>query len=602
MLICLQSVPAILVPILLWFQKLSHPLIEIRPQTRRNRAMYNSTDSFNQVSTNGTQNGIKPTELQAADTDDNRSLSLALPESRDTETELPQRLAIVPQVANKQQDVLDDEQAELETQAKELLHQADAYMMQSEIELAIAHYRRALQFAPHLVDAHQGLAEALSQQGDLEEAAIHYQKAIDLLPLPIATTSTEETIFTAAPVPEPASEPTIDRLPWYEQAAFYLQQGKALCDRQQWQDTIAACEQAAKLLAPQTAMAFRLLGRALQAEKQLAAAEQSYSKSLAIEPELAETHARMGSVVVEQQRLTEAVDFFQQAIALDSKFTGAYLKLGEIWRQLGDLVQAADCLYRAYQLEPGWVTTKEHLQLGNLLMSQGRLEQASWCYHQVIELAPNHPNGYYNLAIALGKQHNWSEAVRYHQQAIERQPENLHLHAALGQALSRLNRWQEAIACYQRITELMPEYPQLQDALVQMERCQRALMAESYGKMAANCVSQQHWEAAINCYQQAIDRNPQNAEFQVGLAQAFIALMRWDDAVACYQKAIALEPTESNYRVALAEVLVKLGRFEEATQCYRQVVLNPTEVCATEASVVSEATTPANLDLAYTVL
>ncbi|WP_088888796.1 tetratricopeptide repeat protein [Leptolyngbya ohadii] len=590
--------------------------------------MQDSTYPHNQASPNGThtsgsQNGI--------------SFELSL------EAEPPARLETVPPLVKRQPDFSDEEQAERAMQAKELLRQADVYLMQGKVEPAIAHYRRALEFDSNLVDAHQGLAEALTHQGHLEEAAAHYQKAIDLLPSPLllspqlttaeqsagnssgfgaalasAPASAPGSKFDFEPNSEPDTEilmaesplaspndptpvPTIDQLPWYEQAAFYLQQGAAFCDRQQWQDTISACERAVKLLAPQMGLTFRLLGRAWQAKKQLDEAEQSYCRSLAIDPAVAETYARLGSVYAEQGQFSEAVDLFQQAIERDPNFAGAYLKLGEVWQQLGDREQAADCLYRAYRLQPGWKTAKEHLQLGNLLMVQGKYAQAEACYRQAIELMPQSPDAYHNLAVLLGKQQRWQEAIESHQQAIERQPKNPRLYAALGQTLMRLNRWQEAIDCYQKVTQLMPEYPQLQNALAQIEQCQRSMMAESYGRMAKKLADDQQWQEAMDCYRQAIDRNSQNVELKVGLAQAFSALMQWQDAAVCYEEAIALQASQGGDRseelqakhyLALADVLVKLGRFEEATQHYRQVILNPSlnssKISAQTNSVIPE--------------
>ncbi|MBD2088995.1 tetratricopeptide repeat protein [Microcoleus sp. FACHB-1515] len=526
-----------------------------------------------------------PTTLQLAEPPPDRA---ALPEGyRSIAAESPPRLAIVPHLAAAKTAA---DPAELQAQAQELLHQADTYLLQGQVEVAIAHYRRALQFDVHLVDAHQGLAEALTQQGDLDAAAHHYQTAIDLLPLPALAPPN------LVPTAEPTAEPAVEQLPWYEQAAFYLQQAKALCDRQQWQETIAACEQAAKLLTPQTALTYRLMGRALQAEKQFEAAERYYSQSLAIEADLAETYARLGSVYVEQNRLTEAATFLEQAIELDPEFAGAFLKLAEVWKQLGDLVQAADCFYRAYRLEPSWATAKEFLQLGNQMIKQNKLEQAIDCYQQAIALAPSSPNGYYNLAIAMGKQHNWSAAIRLYRQAIERQPQNFRFHAALGQALMKLNRWSDAIACYQRICDLLPDPQQLQTALVQMERCQRALMAQSYGKMAQKLATSRQWQAAIDCYRQAIDRDSETAEFQVGLAQALAALAQWEEAATCYQAAIALQPAQAEHRIALAEVFIKLGRFEKAARCYHQAVADPAKRAA---EPIPAAPT---VDRAYTVL
>jgi tetratricopeptide (TPR) repeat protein len=464
----------------------------------------------------------------------------------------------------------------LEMQAWELLHQGDRYLMQDQLEAAIAHYRRAVQFAPDLVDAHQGLAEALSQQGNLAEATVHYQKALELTPLPtpeaIAAASQTQPKPQLPATTEPENRDALEQLPWYEKVAFHLQQGKVLCSQENWKAAIESFQQAIQLMEPHSATAYRLLGKALQAEQRLQEAEHSYRKSLALQPEMAETHARMASVYAEQNRLKDAVRFYEQAIAREPKFAGAYLKLSEVWQQLNDEVRSTEYLYQAAQLEPDWITHKEHIRLGKSLVQQGKLEQGMWCYRQAIELQEKDAEAYGCLADTWMLQDKWQEAVQDYRRAIQRDAAAPHYFDGLGQALMKLERWQEAIACYQRMTGLKLDYVQHQAALNQMERCQQTLVAESYFRMAMDLQRQQNWQEAVNCYRQAIARNGDRGKYHACLGQVLMKLGEWQEGVSCYEAALRSEPQNLQYHKGLADGLMRLGRFEEAAQFYRRLV------------------------------
>jgi tetratricopeptide (TPR) repeat protein len=461
------------------------------------------------------------------------------------------------------------------------LRQGNALFQSGKTEEAIAAYHQALQFNAESVEVYQHLAQSLSQQGNLAEAASYYRKAIEL-----TSEEVRQRVMPAAAVEEPQAE---DPLPWYEEAAFYLQQGKAHYQRQDWDAAIAACEQAVQLLGPKSAEAFHILGQALQEKGQFERAKQSYQQALNLQPQAAEFYAHMASVHAQQQQLQDAIGYYQKAIELNPNYAAAYWEMGEVWRKLGNRDQASDAWYRALQLEPSWANAKEHWRLGTALTEQNKFAQAIHCYEQAVHLDPNFAEAYHNLGVVLGKQGKWQEALQYHRRAATLKPNNPQFWAGQGRTLIALENWNEAIACYQKVTGLnlnnSQGYTVFQHALAQIEQCQKALVAQSYYNMAEKLTQHQQWQEATTCYQQAIQRYPNQAQYYASLGKALAALDRWAESIEAYQKAMELAPEQTEYTLAFGDVLIrreqlqKHRRLQAASSTDNQVEpLIPTEV------------------------
>ncbi len=418
---------------------------------------------------------------------------------------------------------------------------------------AVTAYRQALALGES-ADLYQHLAQALSQQGDLVEAAACYRKAIELSGLSEAAPETEPSLEETEAEPEP--EP----LPWFEEAAFQLQQGQAHLNRKNWQAAASACEQAVQIMSPKTSEAYSTLAMALQAQGDLDAAKSYFSQALQLQPKTAELHAQLGSVYAEQKQFAEAMNSYRRAIAINPRFARVYWEMGELWKQMGDRNQATDCWYRAFQLEPTWGTAREHWRLGTALAEQNKLEQAGQSYQQAIRLDPKFAEAYHNLGVILGKQGQWQQALSQHQQAAALNPENPQFWAGVGRAMVAQEAWEEAIVAYQKVTRLNLDGAQsqamFQHAVGQLEQCQRAMVAQSYGQMAASLVQQQQWQEAVNCYRQAIERYPSGKQY-AGLGKALAGLEQWQEAIAAYQQAMELSPDNQDYYLAFGELLIQ---------------------------------------------
>ena len=83
---------------------------------------------------------------------------------------------------------------------------------------------------------------------------------------------------------------------------------------------------------------------------------------------------------------------------------------------------------------------------------------------------------------------------------------------------------------------------------------------------------------ALERYQAAVQKNPQDAESLSNLGQVLVRLNRTPEAIAYFDRAVAILPNRWAYQFNLARALGLLGRTDEAiagyrrAQCFKRVV------------------------------
>lgn len=78
------------------------------------------------------------------------------------------------------------------------------------------------------------------------------------------------------------------------------------------------------------------------------------------------------------------------------------------------------------------------------------------------------------------------------------------------------------------------------------------------------------YASAVTHFQEAVAKNPSDAESWSNLGQVLVRLKRAPEAVPCFERAIALLPSRWTYRFNLARALGQLGRLDESIAAYRE--------------------------------
>jgi len=228
-----------------------------------------------------------------------------------------------------------------------------AYFQSRKFPLAIDHLKRALLQNPDDLEATQILALSFYSSGDFVQAVPLLEKLGPRLPrsnadgpylLGVCYIMTERLddarrafaqLFSVAP----------------ESAMAYLMLGKILV-RQQLEDRAVPQLEKALQIDPGLPMAHFLLGEIDLYKENPQVAVVEFQKELAVNPTVWLVYWRLGDAYFHMDKLDEAENVLKQSIWLNDSSSGAFILLGQIALKKNDASLAAGFLERALKLDP----------------------------------------------------------------------------------------------------------------------------------------------------------------------------------------------------------------------------------------------------------
>lgn len=120
----------------------------------------------------------------------------------------------------------------------------------------------------------------------------------------------------------------------------------------------------------------------------LARAEASFRKALALNPKNADALCNLGTILAMRGHVKQAIELYREALESDPDHFEAHYSLGAQLINLGRAEEAISCLEEAVQLRPEDVPSR--FFLGMALQGQAKFEQAVTHYTQVLEVDPDH--------------------------------------------------------------------------------------------------------------------------------------------------------------------------------------------------------------------
>jgi tetratricopeptide (TPR) repeat protein len=282
-----------------------------------------------------------------------------------------------------------------------------------EVSEAEEQYRKACELWPTYGTAHYALALSHQKSGHSAEASrdmAAYQK------------------YKADGDPQP-EDPMLDAVRALDNSALaHLMKGVDLENAGHVDQAIAEHEEAVRKdqkLAQANANLISLYARSGQPEK----AERAYRATVAINPNLPQSHYDYGVFMVSRDRFPEAEAAFRKALESSPNYAEAHSNLGAMLERKGKFDDAAREYQRAIENKPNF--RQAHYQLGHLLLMQKKTAGAIDQLSQTLTPAPppddsDTPRFMYTLGIAYAEAGDFGNAGRYLQQAGQRA-------AALGQ-------------------------------------------------------------------------------------------------------------------------------------------------------------------------
>lgn len=332
---------------------------------------------------------------------------------------------------------------------------------------AVARFERALAADGEHVGALRNYARLLARQGKVAEAMARYRKAI--------ATAEDHRLHMdfAALLDEQGRRDeamahylrAVELAP--SSAGAHLLLGKALLARGEYQQAAAVLGTARQCNAD-LAEAHALLGAAEQRLGLLDRAIGHYAKALRLGGDNPDTRERLAYALLVQNKLPEAIVEFRRVIAADASRDAAHNNLAAALARAGQIDEAIVHFAEAVRIRPSHL---RHYNLGTLLLRRGRDREAVVHFQRALALKPGWPDAMEWLAWTLAtadeaRLRNGAEAVRLARRACE------------------LTGWKRAGAL-DALAAAEAEVGQFAAATATAERARRAALAAGKRSLAA---------------------------------------------------------------------------------------------------------------------
>jgi tetratricopeptide (TPR) repeat protein len=308
----------------------------------------------------------------------------------------------------------------------------------------------------------------------------------------------------------------------YDELSFVLARGRALAD----QAGGAAAPQAQELAAYEAKMLFH-------EEKKDEAERLLHSLVDAGYPDPA-VHYLHGLILIGRGAREEAEARLARAAELEPSFPLYWFRLAENRHFLGR--DPREALERAFALDPqdAWINNLK----GQLLMEEGKPGEALEHFRTALAKAPAEPDLVVNTAAALLALDRAEEAVQTATAGFAAAGEQAALYTARGNARVRLRDFAAAEEDYEKALDLEPDNPdylangaacclELDMVLRAEELLDRLLEvapnAAAYNLVGNLAVVQQDHLRAELAYQEALSKDPGNAEVTLNLVSLYLA-------------------------------------------------------------------------------
>ena len=288
--------------------------------------------------------------------------------------------------------------------AEEHYQLGDTFLKESQLEEAIACYRRSIEIEPAYAQAYFRLGEILQTRGRNIEAIACFRQAVRY------DNST---------------------------ASYHHRLGQILVQEQKLTEAISYYQKAIQI-EPERWETHHQLGEVFSKLERWQEAAIAYNQSIKFNPEFSWSYNNLGYVLLKLEKWSEACNALHHAIKLNPEFSWSYYNLGEAYQNLQQWDKAIVSYQAAAKIKPDLPSVQQ--KLGYVLTQRANLDldKAFKSYLLAIRQNPADINNYHQ-ALAIKKN-------------------NPELYVGLGNALAGTEQLDEAIVAYQMALQIQPKY------------------------------------------------------------------------------------------------------------------------------------------------
>ncbi len=230
----------------------------------------------------------------------------------------------------------------------------------------------------------------------------------------------------------------------------------------------------------------------------------------------------IGACRFERNDMQGAKDAFLKTIKCDPDFGEAYQNLSQVYlkekkiRRAKKVYRKLIVRNRANPLAYEW--------LGDMYLTMEEYRYAILAYKKAIHLGAQHPDVFFKAGFSSFKGNNFPQAIIWYKKSIDAGNRNFDVFYNLGTVYELVNMPQEALEQYERAYEIEPGYA----------------LRYSMG----NCAVQLGlYSTAIQWYRAFLEKEPDNTEALIGLANAYQLKKDYAKAINIYNRIIVKDST-----------------------------------------------------------
>lgn len=218
---------------------------------------------------------------------------------------------------------------------------------------------------------------------------------------------------------------------------------------------------------------------------------------------------------------------------------------------------------------------------------------------QAVALDPNNTDASAFLADQLYLQRKYGEATTIYQQLTQQDADNPEFYTRLIEVLIKQKRIDEAIAAYQQGIKQVSNPSSLNESKVALiveqkqvnqaiEICQKQTLddhlGQSYSTLGQMLSEQDHVDAAVTCYLQAIQQNPNDLNRPLEVAHLLRNWGKLDEAVSVYRQVLQrpwvqkdAQATLYVYRSLISTLFVQKDYDAVIAECRKTLQIAPSD-------------------------
>ncbi|EQD40402.1 TPR Domain containing protein, partial [mine drainage metagenome] len=262
-----------------------------------------------------------------------------------------------------------------------------------------------------------------------------------------------------------------------------------------------------------------------------------YNEVLKLTPNDPEIIYEVGNIYLKKEIFEEALKKFNEAISLEPNNKNYRYGRGVTLLKMGDPDEALREYGQALDLREKDAMSDIDQILGSAIRE----------YQQTVKVNPNDPTAQADMGYVLARSGKLNDAIKAYRKAIALDPTNADYHRDLAAILWEKGEEEDALKEIETAIIAAPGDPVL-----------RALHAD-YLKTSSP-------SKAVEELRFAIDKDKDNVDYRVKLADLLIYMEKNDDALAELDAASLMAPTEPKIRYSKAKILMSISRYDEAAK------------------------------------